>query len=92
MRLPVSEKTKKSLYEINDSWENLLGLKSMQQYRLLYCLQIIEEYLFDGDADLQKYFLLLVSFKNLVQRIKTKKDQDLNLEISNGNNCFLSDN
>jgi len=53
MRLPVSEKTKKSLYEVNDSWENLLGLGSIQQYRLLYCLQIIDDFLFDKEAERQ---------------------------------------
>ena len=54
MRLPVSEKTKMSLYEINNSWENLLGLRSMQQYRLLYCLQIIEDFLFEKEPEKQR--------------------------------------
>lgn len=55
IRLPVNEKIRNSLYEINDSWENLLEVKSHNLHRLLYCLQIIEDFLVDKEGERMKY-------------------------------------
>ena len=49
MRLPVNEKIKKSLYNIEEKWDMLLDTKSM--HRLLYCLQIIENFTYDQEKD-----------------------------------------
>lgn len=54
VRLPVSERTKQSIYDMSNPWETLLGGQSMQQYKLLYCLQIIEDFLFDQTIEKPK--------------------------------------
>lgn len=59
IRLPINEKIKDSLHEASDSWENLLEVQSHHLHRLLYCLQIIEDFLLDKDAERMKYLYLL---------------------------------
>lgn len=51
MRLPVNEKIKKSIYEISGTWENLLDINSVHLHRLLYCLQIIENFVLDTERE-----------------------------------------
>ncbi len=50
-RLPVNEKIKESLYNISDTWENLLNVKSTKLHRLLYCLTIIEDFILHRDHE-----------------------------------------
>jgi len=54
VRLPINEKIKNSIYEVNESWDNLLEVKSHHLHRLLYCLQIIEDFLLDNEAERMK--------------------------------------
>ncbi len=84
MRLPVNEKTKKSLYDINDSWENLLGVKSMQKYKLLYCLQIIEEFLFDKQATTHLYLFDFFNHNKFIVPIRLTRNLKLYSRILNG--------
>ncbi len=52
VRLPINEKIKNSLYEVSDTWENLLEVKSSHHlHRLLYCLQIIEDFLLNKEDE-----------------------------------------
>lgn len=44
MKLPSNEKIKKSLLNMEKSWNDLIDVKSF--YKCLYCLQIIEELTF----------------------------------------------
>ena len=49
MRLPINERIKKALHDIEEKWDVLLNTKSM--HRLLYCLQIIENFTYDQEKD-----------------------------------------
>ena len=51
IRLPINEKIKNSLFEVSESWDSLLEVKSHHPHRLLYCLQIIEDFLLDKEAE-----------------------------------------
>lgn len=51
VRLPVNEKIKNTLYEVSDNWDNILEVQSLHLHRLLYCLQIIEDFLLDKEAE-----------------------------------------
>ena len=49
MKLPSNEKIKKSLVNMEKSWEELIEIKSF--YKCLYCLQIIEELTFANNNE-----------------------------------------
>lgn len=52
MRLPTNINIKKKIYLLNDPWETILDSSNI--YRLLYCLQIVEEFAYDRERERNK--------------------------------------
>lgn len=49
MRLPTNINIKRKIYQMEDSWDKIFDAKNI--YRLLYCLQIVEDFAYDREKE-----------------------------------------